>query len=242
MTTMKMLRISVLTAMLAGGVLHGHAKAANLQITTLTNPQAVDFGSGNFSLGWEFDVGGSGIKVTHLGKYGWRDLNPPDMDGTPLTLKDGFVPNVNIWSVPDQVKVATTTIPLLTPLASDGGPHGYVAWVDIPDVILAPGTYRIAVDTGGGEVNELYLRKASAEISLSTTIGSPVTVGAGVYVEPSLDAYPNTVIGSPGENFFGPNMIFESPQAAVPEPSTFLLAALGLAGLGIFTLRKVARS
>jgi len=223
----------MIVAMVAVIAIAGAASAYNLVLASTTGGLTDDSA-------WNPDGGVGGYKftvnetiiVTELGKYGWRD---------PGGVLKGLDSSVHIW--PDVGDIVYGGAPLIsgevlggTALASDGG-LGEVAWVDIPDVELAPGSYRIAADIPAGSPDppddDQYMHSLPVGSASFSDPAVTYTSQSGVYYG-GEDVYP-TITYTVLEQYYGPNMKFRLPgeEPPIPEP-----AGLGLIGLALLAARR----
>ncbi len=171
------------------------AVAAGTATVSAAPMTALDFGAApnfnnfyndaNYSIGWQFQVGPSGIVVTSLGlaqeqvAQGARD--------------------VGIWNE-GATLLASTTIDVSTATLD-----GLFYYESIAPLALAPGTYRIAgvflQDTGNYAYDTPF------------TTGPNITFVQAAYTSGSSLAFPSTLEDTSG--YFGPNFQYDSvPEPA----------------------------
>jgi len=175
-------------------------------------------------IGWEFEIApGNTVTVTGLGIY--------DVSGDGLSQAGGY--QVGIWQVGGGDPLQGSAV---VPTGTGGSLVNGFRYVNLPSnsyMTLSPGLYRVAGLYEGGGGADSYLQDTAA-----VATGAGVNFVGGVISAPAFAfEYPEAST-STGNKWFGPNFIFNSESGPiVPEPSTFVLAAIGL-GLAVVLRRK----
>ncbi len=161
------------------------------------------------TVGWSFSVAaGPGVSVTGLG---WWDPTPAD----PLAASH----QVGIWTTAGAL-LGTATV---QPSAALTGDFRY-ATLSTPIALSGGTTYII----GGQDLIGDGDNYASANSGL--VMGAGITFGQAARTDSGAGfAFPAVLTANSGGRF-GPNFQY-SPAPAVPEPSTYLMMALGLAAM-----------
>jgi hypothetical protein len=181
---------------------------------------------GNLTLGFEFTTSRP-IFVTDLGYFDYRS-------------PDGllFSHDVGIYDTATQTLLAGLSGTVPSGVGSDRVINSSTVafqYVDIPDVLLPAGTYRIAGTTAGGSggsVDWWSTRSSATNFGVS----SPITLGNGYFnANPAL-SYPDE-FSNGADPYVAPNFLF----VEVPEPSSLTIFA-GAAVIGIARRRRGARA
>jgi hypothetical protein len=162
------------------------------------------------TLGYEFSLSTT-LDVSALGFFDADDDGLFDAHDVGIFAADGTL-------------LASATLPSGTGATLQDG----FRFVSIPDLVLAPGIYRI-----GAQGNETSLDEFLLTQSGSTTIGG-LTLGAAFYGFGAALTFPTAQADYATEGFFGPN--FQATR--VPEPATLTLTVLALTG----ALRRARRA
>jgi len=210
------LRAAVLALVLVtGGITSASAQVA-LSFTSVGANSFLD-GTGRM-IGWEFTVD----QTLEVSQLGWFDLN-----GNGLSISH----QVGIWDTADQSLVTSVMIAAGT---TEGLMSGFRYATLGSSVYLLPGlTYRIAgFDPGtGGDAHVwdvFHTGYANYEVSgFSVDANINLSAGDALGAMAAGFGYPGGPIGDARAVLMGPNMTF----TVVPEPSTTVLVAAGLAVL-----------
>jgi hypothetical protein len=166
------------------------------------------------TVGWSFSVAaGPGVNVTSLG---WWDATPT----TPLAASH----QVGVWTSAGSLLGTATVQPgdLLT------GSFRY-ATLSTPILLSGGATYVV----GGRDLFDDGDTYASASTAL--VMGTGITFGQAARTDAAAGfAFPGVLTPNSGGRF-GPN--FQYTATAVPEPSTYLMMALGLGAMGALATR-----
>jgi hypothetical protein len=199
-------------AFLAASVV-GAPASAQTGIVSFTLGSSFTGFSTDETVGWSFSVAaGPGISVSSLG---WWDATPAD----PLAAEHV----VGLWSTAGAL-LASATVQTGDTLT---GSFRYAALTT--PVSLAGGTTYII---GGQDTIADGDNYASASTGL--VMGAGITFLQAARTDAGAGfAFPSVLTANSGGRF-GPNFIY----APVPEPSTYLLMALGLAAVGTLATRR----
>ena len=177
------------------------------------------------TLGYTFSVSGN-ITVNGIGIF--------DEGGDGL----GSVHNVALWdsSVPSTALITSSVGPFSSPANSDPSDSGAGRFIytTIADFILDPGEYTIGASYGPGNSNKDMVVSGPDTIVLNDPGNSMFGVGAFGLGMGSGIVFPAPPTG--GKIYFGPALRI---AATIPEPMTFALLMIGLAGMS-FKSRKLA--
>ena len=162
--------------------------------------------SGTQSLGWQFQVN-LAILVDGLGFFDHTDTQGHD---------------VGIFNDSTHALLFSTTVQPTDPVM------GTAPWRvhTIAPVLLSPGTYDIAAETGAN--NYTFNPNSKSTAPEITYLQDRFLFGSAVL------AYPSSTSGVVG--WFGPTFTFTDAGGGVPEPAT-----MGLLGAGLFGLAAIAR-
>lgn len=116
------------------------------------------------------------------------------------------------------------------PTLSGPGFNGRFRYEDIPDFVLAPGTYVVGANFGNSSfTSDGFIRDAGSV----ATGGSEVTLGNPRFTN-GVNAFPSSIVTGDNLGYFGAN--FKYAVTAVPEPSTVACVAVG--GFLLVILRR----
>lgn len=205
---------------------HGAMVVAGLMLAVLALPAVAQSpaiigysGDGNYLgtpdlVGWQFTVGASDIKVTHLGAFD--------------DFGEGFraAHQIGIWAVSNQALLGSTVLASGTVHPLESG----FRWkeLDTPIILSANTTYRIGEWVMRPRDTELRFRAINVTMDPLITYGGEVTNGSDMF------SYPDRLYAS-SRHELGPNFKFE----AVPEPAVLQLPFLiGLGGAGWWRRRR----
>lgn len=189
----------------------GWAQADTIALQSFSGGTGVVF-TGSEVVGWEFTVS-SGVNVTALGAA--------DFTGLGLLASH----DVGIFTTGGTL-LASATVPSGTAAALDGG-FRYESLGT--SVSLGPGEYVIAMTVPASSDSVSIFNSTATTASQIHYVTSEIASGTSL-------ALP-TNAGTADKGIFGPNFEF-TPNAAVPEPSTFALLALGGIGLAVGVTRR----
>ena len=168
------------------------------------------YAGGSYTLGFSFSLS-MAVQVTALGVY------DDGQDG----LADAA--QVGIWDSNGQLLVSNVVS------AGTGGTlNGYYRYANITPFSLSPNTTYVV----GAYINDTA-SSFNTNQGGSGSYASVVIPGTDRYVNSGGFAYPSVDNGNAGGNWAGGNF-----QFAVPEPSTWVMLGLGVAGLGVTILRR----
>ncbi len=174
-----------------------------------------------------------------VSSLGWNDLNNTDPNGGP----DGFqAPHqVGIYRSSDQALLASVTLPAGTaaPLSDGSFRYGGIA----PLLLTAGTTYVLAGTTNGWVNGTSVLEPTQTRILGTSAFINPLfTTGSqliGLSSNPTGLEFPSFVLAG-GSNViaFGGNLQF----GVVPEPSSYCLMGLGVAGALTLVATRLRRA
>lgn len=198
---------------------------------TAYDVNAGTIGNQNFggALGMEFDVN-QPVLVTHLGVF------DDGQDGLATTIV------ANLW---DRNNIGA-------PIASAGFAAGNTGalidgsrFLPLANPLLLPAGFQGTMAAGGYNANEQNGNTGGAPaVNWSTNDGGGLLTFVGTSrFDGNPIAYPGTPDGGPVNRYAAGTFMFQAalPAAAVPEPSTAVLCAIGLMGLGLCTWRRGMR-
>ena len=174
-------------------------------------------------VGWDFNIGAT-INVTYLAAYyGGSTSN---------TIPSGGV-QVGLWNSTGTLLASTTVLQTSSaapPGVSSGSPFLYAAPIH-GTVQLGPGAYVV------GELIAPGMHFQQSIPASSVTLGSGLSSLEAVSMGSSTLADPGTnEAGQDNDGRFGPSFAYET---VAPEPASFTLLGIGLAGFGCYSwLRK----
>jgi hypothetical protein len=177
-------------------------------------------GDGRYNVGMDFTVGGAGIIVTSLGAFD----NGQDGLAAPIT--------VAIYRVSDQSMMTSVNFGA----GNSGTLIGGSRFLDITDIILGAGTYRIVAGGYGGDISgreRLFTEEIPNSITIPTDTGGGLIaypLSGGNYYSPFTGAigFPTILSGSATVPGYAGGTFDFTP---VPEASQFAVAGVGLLGL-----------
>jgi hypothetical protein len=180
---------------------------------TISNTTGDPLGNPPFTLGWQFSITGS-ITVTQLGLF------DDSQDGLAERHELG------IWDSAGTLLTST-----ILGAGTSGTLVNQFRYIDIPDVVLGPGTYQVgAVFTSGADP------LVFPGVATGFATDSAITFIATAFASGAALDNPTASAGT-DPAYFGPNFLFET--AAIPEPGSFALLAVGLIALAM--RRRTAR-
>lgn len=198
----------VLSTLLASAAFLAAPFAARADTVGFTTTGGSLLGSNGATFGYTFTLA-TPVRVTQLGFWDYQS------DGLLAAIP------VTIWN-DSGTPLATATVPAGT---SAGEINQYLYVTLATPVTLAAGTYTLGgYTTNNGD--EIQYSLATINGAAGVTYGASRAAGGNTY--PTADPLVLT------NSYFGPNFQFN----AVPEPSTWAAAGLGLASLGFVTLRR----
>ncbi len=198
------------------------AQAANL-ILDLTTGGAGNIVRGNSftndTFGWKFSLSNS-INVDGLGLF---DVLPNGIGGSQ---------QVGLWNSAGTLLTSATITNASTPVAS-AHPNGDWLFQNVALVTLTPGNYFVGATLAPLEPFLQFNNVTSVTIPDVTLLGGFRSADNTTGLQ-----FPNTLFSS-SNAFFGPTVSFQA--IPTPEPSTFVLGALGLLGLVVVARSKKNR-
>ena len=205
-------RIALSTAILVASMTLGVSDG----IKATAMPIALDLTGGGvptvnpdpFTVGWAFDVN-TAITVRQLGF--WDEGS----DGLAVSHL------VRLWNGTGTMVLASATVTNASTPVAGGIPLGRWLFEDVVPVTLTPGRYVIGADGGFG----------SDAARLQQVIS---TIAEVTFVEPreiSPPGFPTVVFPGTTPGIFGPTF-------AIPEPSSLMIAGLGMVGVMAFRTRR----
>jgi hypothetical protein len=214
----KSLRPMVAASLFAAVLMQTPAMAATGIVSFTLGSNFAGF-STDETVGWSFSVAaGPGVNVSSLG---WWDATPAD----PLAASH----QVGLWTSTGTL-LGTATVQTGDALTGD---FRY-ATLATPITLSGGMTYII----GGRDLIADGDNYASANSGL--TMGAGITFGQAARTDAAAGfAFPGVLTANSGGRF-GPNFQY-TPAAAIPEPSTYLMMALGLGAMfGIARHKRAA--
>ena len=181
------------------------------------DPQTVST-NGTWMMGYEFNTTAD-VNVTALGAFDH--------------LGNGFVTdhNVGIWDFSGNLLASTI-------VTSSDALNGHFRYSTISALTLLSGnTYIVGSDLWGGQ-GDAWAWRETGGLNLIEATG--IDHVQDRFLSSSGFGFPSQSEGTLRDGFYGANFLVDSDINQVPEPASFILFGLGLAGLGFSRKKKTA--